>query len=223
MRRILGNIILAEGIAEQLRRGILRGTYKPGAALKERELALAMDVSRTPMREAIRILAQQGLVTLRTSRSPVVSDPSYQEIKDTAQVLITLEELAAQLVCARLTPQTLAPTKALHQRLLDQDGQIDPIDLFALDMEFHASIVAAAQNPALGLAHQPLVERMWRVRYLSASQAGVSERTFDEHLEIVQALEAGDVLRAKIAVRRHMMSMLENLRHLYGDVTVASA
>lgn len=219
----MSNIILAEGIAEQLRRGILRGRYKPGTALKERELALAMDVSRTPMREAIRILAQQGLVALRASRSPVVANPSYQEITDTVKVLITLEELAAQLVCERSTPQTLAPIRVLYQRLLDQADQIDSIDLFALDMEFHAAVVAAAQNTALGLVHRPLVERMWRVRYLSASQSGARDRTFEEHLEIVQALETGNGPRAKMAVRRHMTSMLENICYMYDDGAVASS
>ncbi len=219
----MSNIILAEGIAEQLRRGILRGVYHPGAALKERELAVEMDVSRTPMREAIRILAQQGLVTLRASRSPVVSDPSYQEITDTVQVLITLEELAVQLVCERADPQILVPIRALYQRLLDQADQIDSIDLFALDMEFHAAVVAATQNTALGMVHRPLVERMWRVRYVSANQSGVRAQTFSEHLEIVEALEAGNSLRAKRAVRAHMSTMLENIRYMYDDGMVVSS
>jgi len=209
------NTNLAQGIAENLRRGILRGVYEPGTPLKERELALSMDVSRTPMREAIRILAQHGLVTLRPSRSPVVANPSFTEITDTIEVLVRLEEHAVELACARATPSDLKRICSLHDELVQQREQIEDVDLFALDMTFHNTIVAASHNAALMQAHQPLVERMWRIRFLSARQRQKQQRTFDEHENICHAILARDVTLARTAVRTHMESMIQNIRYMY--------
>lgn len=88
---------LADHIAAQLRHSILRGTLPPGTLIKERDTAAEMHVSRTPMREAIRILAKEGLVLLRPARSPIVARLDAKAVADQAQVLIALEILSAQL------------------------------------------------------------------------------------------------------------------------------
>ncbi|MDN3722463.1 GntR family transcriptional regulator [Roseibium salinum] len=92
---------LADEIAARLRRDILRGKLPPGSAIKERDNALELGVSRTPMREAIRILAKEGLVILRPSRSPVVARPSFKEISDQVAVLVALEKFSAELACEK--------------------------------------------------------------------------------------------------------------------------
>ena len=90
-------------IAHQLRRDILRGVLRPGMSIKERDNAEKLGVSRTPLREAIRILATEGLVALRPSRSPIVSMPSVKQISDEVEVLLAIEKLSGELACARAT------------------------------------------------------------------------------------------------------------------------
>ena len=90
---------LPEQIAAQLRRDILSGKFPPGSPMKERDNAAEMGVSRTPMREAIRILAKEGLVVLRPARSPIVAQLTLKQISDNIEVLTALELLAADLAC----------------------------------------------------------------------------------------------------------------------------
>ena len=96
-------LTLPEQIATDLRRDILNGKFAPGSTLKERDNSLEMGVSRTPMREAIRILAKDGLVQLRPARSPIVARPTFKQISDNIVVLTTLELLSADLACQTAT------------------------------------------------------------------------------------------------------------------------
>lgn len=206
---------LPERIADQLRRDILRGILEPGQPIKERDRATAMEVSRTPMREAVRILAKEGLVLLRPSRSPIVANPTFQEITDSIEVLMALEELSAELACARATDKEIITIRDMHTRMMEQADQIDSLDLFDIDMEFHKSIVRAAHNPALAECHKAYLDRMWRVRYLSASQRHRRDRTFDQHEGIVIGLENRDPAKVRGDVRDHLSALLDNIRDKY--------
>ena len=99
---------LPEKIANQLRRDILRGKLVPGDPLKERDKAADLGVSRTPMREAIRIIAREGLITLRSSRSPIVAMPDVKAVTDDVEVLLSVEKLSGKLACERATDADLA-------------------------------------------------------------------------------------------------------------------
>ena len=140
---------LAEQIAARLRRSILRGTLPPGAPIKERDSAATMGVSRTPMREAIRILAKEGLVVLRPARSPVVASPTIREIRDQVVVLEALEKLSAQLACSQATQDELDAIAAQHREVAENYDRLDALDAFELDMAFHRQIALASHNPAL--------------------------------------------------------------------------
>ena len=109
--------ILAEQIANRLRRAILRGALPPGASIKERDNAAELGVSRTPMREAIRILAKEGLVELRPARSPIVALPDLTAVTEQAEVLIALEKLSAELACVHATEDELAELAELVDRI----------------------------------------------------------------------------------------------------------
>ena len=134
---------LAEQIAARLRREILRGTLPPGAQLRERDSAAAMGVSRTPMREAIRILAKDGLLVLRPARSPLVAAPTASEVRDQVIVLQSLEVLSAQLACDNATAEDLEALHALQGRILREIDDMDPLEAFELDMAFHLRVAQA--------------------------------------------------------------------------------
>ncbi|WP_138469968.1 GntR family transcriptional regulator [Poseidonocella sp. HB161398] len=206
---------LPEKIADQIRRDILRGRFAPGSPLKERETALEMDVSRTPMREAIRILAKEGLVLLRPARSPVIADPSLEEIIDAIDVLRALELLSGELACRRATDEDLERIAAMQGDMAARYDALDTLDLFELDMGFHTAIVEAARNEALLGTYRAYLERLWRARYLSASQRRSRDRVLRQHGDIVAGLQARDPAMVAAAMRAHLEALEENIRARY--------
>lgn len=209
---------LAESIAYELRREILRGSLPPGAPIKERDNAERQGVSRTPMREAIRILAKEGLVQLRPLRSPVVADPSLDEIVDQIRVLHTLELLSGELACEKATDQDLVRISALKDRIELIYGEADTLDVFELDMQFHAAIVAASHNGALAETHGAYMARLWRARYLSARRKKSRDRVIRQHEAILDALRARDPVRVKAEIDAHLADMVLNIRDHFREV-----
>lgn len=200
----MADATLPEQIADQLRRDILRGTLAPGDPIKERDTAEARGVSRTPMREAIRILAKEGLVILRPARSPVVADPSLKEVSDAIAVLRALEVLSGKLACTHATADEIAAIRALHAKMSDLYDRADTLDLFEIDMEFHISIARASHNPALAETHAAYLARLWRARYLSAKQRRSRERVLRQHGAIVEGLERRDPAQVTGEIESHL-------------------
>jgi len=198
---------LAEQVANQLRRAILRGTLAPDAPVKERDNAAELGVSRTPMREAIRILAKEGLVILRPSRSPLVANPTLTEVEDAIAVLTVLELLSGQLACEKATRKDLAELRRIHRRMADIYDHADPLDLFEVDMGFHRAIARASHNRALAETHHAYLARLWRVRYLTASLRRNRDWVIAQHEAILHGLEDRDA----DAVTRGIQAQLDGL------------
>ena len=191
-------------IANQLRRDILRGALRPGMSIKERDNADKMGVSRTPLREAIRILATEGLVELRPARSPIVSLPSVQQISDEVEVLLAVEKLSGELACARATEEEIDALAAIVQVMSDTFDTVDAVEMFEIDMSFHAALARAAHNDPLAEIHGTFLARLWRSRFLSAIQRRNRERVVDHHTQIVDALRARDATAIRAAIGVHL-------------------
>jgi DNA-binding GntR family transcriptional regulator len=196
--------ILAEQIANQLRRDIQRGKLLPGASIKERDNATEMGVSRTPLREAIRILAKEGLIELRTARSPIVSVPSIKQVSDDVEFLLALEILSGELACHRATEADIEGVAQIQAEIAAKIDRLDPRDRFELDMSFHRAIALAAHNAPLAEIHQNLLSRVWRGRFLAAVKRGNRKRVVDDHNAIVAALRKRDPEATRAAIMLHM-------------------
>lgn len=205
---------LAERIAASLRRDILRGKLRPGSPIKERDNAAELGVSRTPMREAIRILAKEGLVELRPARSPIVAQPGFKEVEDQAAVLIALEKLSVELACLHATETDLTRIQALVQRMSDTFDHTDPLDMFELDMEFHSAIAEASHNQPLVNTHRQYLQKLWRARYIAASQRRNRERVVCQHSDIVTALRKRNPSAALAAIDMHLHHLAEDVREV---------
>ncbi|CUH76014.1 GntR family transcriptional regulator [Tropicibacter naphthalenivorans] len=206
---------LAENIANHLRREILRGNLAPGSQVKERDNAAEMGVSRTPMREAIRILAKEGLVTLRPARSPIVAQPTFREVADNIEVLTSLELLSAKLAVERATDAQIDEIAEVAGRMARDYDTLDMIDVFELDMEFHRAIARASNNPVLAEAHRAILARLWRARYLSATRKRSRDRVLRQHDEIVQSLRARDPKAAQSTLYAHLEALLDNVTEYF--------
>jgi GntR family transcriptional regulator, rspAB operon transcriptional repressor len=203
---------LATEIANRLRRDILRGALPPGAAIKERDNAAELGVSRTPMREAIRMLATERLVVLRPARSPRVASPSFQEVADQVLVLKTLEMLSAELACTRATEADLAEIRKIHDRMAALYGDADSVDLFEIDMSFHAAIVRAAHSEDLAETHRAYLSRLWRARYLAARRRKNWARARAHHNAILAGLEARDRAATRAAIEMHLGNLADDIQ-----------
>ncbi|MXN64246.1 FCD domain-containing protein [Stappia sp. GBMRC 2046] len=208
---------LAERIANQLRRHILLGSLAPGVSIKERDNAEELGVSRTPMREAIRILAKEGLVVLRPARSPIVAAPSLKEVSDDLEVMSALEVLSGRLACKNATPEDLAEIERLYQKMLDTARNGDSVDLFEVDMDFHRAIAAASHNKSLAETHSAYVARLWRTRYLSASIKSDRDRSLRQHGEIVRGLKARDARFVAKEIGSHIRHVVTNVADLFDE------
>ena len=203
---------LAENIANELRRDILRGKLLPGASIKERDNAAEMGVSRTPMREAIRILAKEGLVQLRPSRSPIVAQPNFKNVEDQAQVLIALEMLSAELAVVNASESDLNHIAEIVDFMAKHFDTTDPLDMFEIDMSFHTAIAEASHNKALAETHRSFLQRLWRARYLAASQRRNRERVVNDHTRILMAMRQRDANAAREAIGIHLLNLAEDIR-----------
>jgi DNA-binding GntR family transcriptional regulator len=209
---------LSEQIAAQLRRDILNGKYPPGAPIKERDNAVEMGVSRTPMREAIRILANEGLVQLRPSRSPIVAEPSFKQIADNIEVLTTLELRAADLACQNASTEQIDDIIAAEDRFERGQDRLEPVDLFELDMQFHAAIVRASNNTVLVEIHRTILARMWRARFLSSRRKRSRDRVLLEHGRIIKELKTRDARLVRKHLQAHLDHLLDNVRDYFEQV-----
>ncbi len=205
----------AENIANLLRRNILRGVLEPGAPIKERDNALEMGVSRTPMREAIRILAKEGLVTLRPSRSPTVAQPTLKEVSDAIEVLRSLEMLSVRLACERASDEEVARIRVLERRMAEAYDSFDDVERFELDMSFHRAITLAAHNEMLAETHSAYLARLWRARYLSAIKKRSRDRVLAQHKAIADGLERRDVDGARKHLNAHLEHLVVNVREYF--------
>ena len=181
---------LHERAAARMRAMIIRGELEPGSPTQETKLSEALGVSRTPLREAMKLLAAEGLVELRPNRSPRISEIETDRILELFEALAGIERLAAELAAQRATERELQRLRLLQTRMEQhhRNGKLD--DYFAINGEIHGLIVKAAKNAPLREAHETLLSRAERARYLALGAERRWSNSVEEHAAILAALEA---------------------------------
>ncbi len=211
---------LADRIAEQMRRLILLESLPPGSLITEREMAEMLGVSRTPLREALRRLGNEGLVEIAPNRRPRVADPTLPEILQLLIVQGGLEGLAGEIACVTASDAQLDEIAALHAEMVRISDASDPLDFFDLDMRFHKTIVAASANAPLMRTHAEYNARLYRARFLSSRQRERRPATLEQHNEIAAALRARIPDRARAALRAHLHSTGVNISAMRAEPVI---
>ncbi|WP_273499822.1 GntR family transcriptional regulator [Paracoccus sphaerophysae] len=204
-------------IADRLRREILTGAIAPGSPIKERDHAERLGISRTPLREAVRILAKEGLVTLRPLRSPLVTDLTRAEAMDEVAVLRLLELAGGELACANATEAEIAAIAALARAVEDNHATGDKVEVFDIDMRMHRAIVAAGHNAALSRSYGEYLARLWRIRFLSARRRSDAAQVLAAHRGMVDALAARDWPAMRAHMESHLDGLVRNLDAHFSD------
>ncbi|ERM00817.1 GntR family transcriptional regulator [Brucella intermedia 229E] len=163
---------LHDMLVNHLRDMIIEGQLEPGTRLHEGQLGEQLGgVSRTPLREAIKYLASEGLVELVPSRGAVVKRFSATDVKDMLTVLRALEELAGKLACELATDREIGEVRALHDEMIERYKHSDRLQYYKLNQQIHLAIVRLARNPTLADIHQMLQTRLKRIRFVGGHEA----------------------------------------------------
>lgn len=209
---------LAEEAANTLREFILLGKLAPGMAVPERDLAEALGISRTPLKEALRILENEGLVVYGRTRRPRVADPTLEELAQNLAVLGVLEALAGELACANATDDEIARVTELCNRMSGAPIGTDPLEFFKWDMEFHKTIIRSARNAPLLESHNLFNARLWRARFISSKLRTGRDSTLGQHEDIVDALQKRDAAATAGHLRRHLETAVSNIAKAKGQL-----
>ncbi|MFB9262418.1 GntR family transcriptional regulator [Bradyrhizobium erythrophlei] len=152
-------------VLSRLRDLIVEGRLPPAARVPEKELCAELGVSRTPLREALKVLAAEGLVELRPNRGAHVRRFTEQDVRNMFEVLAALEAAAGRLACARITDTEIAAIERLHYEMYGHYMRRELPAYFRLNQAIHLSIVEAARNPALTETYTGFTARMRQFRY----------------------------------------------------------
>jgi DNA-binding GntR family transcriptional regulator len=157
---------LHDEVLPKIRQMILEGELEPGSRIVERPLCERFKVSRTPLREAFKVLASEGLLELLPNRGARVPAFRKQDVCDAMEVIAVLEELAGELAAARATDDEIAEIRAAHYQMYAHFLRREVPEYFRLNQAIHRRIVEASGNPLLIATHEGLSVRVMRARYL---------------------------------------------------------
>jgi DNA-binding GntR family transcriptional regulator len=204
-----GRTTLAEALRLQLADEIVRGTLAPGVFLDETELARRFQVSRTPVREAIRQLAASGLVETRAHRGSLVAWPSHERLIGMFEAMAELEALCAAFAAVRTTPEERRSLAAVHDELRAMIQSGDPQRYHEINEAFHAAIYAGAHNAYLAEMTMATRARVQPFRRAQFRNLGRLAKSHMEHDRVVTAIMRGDRTGAADGMRRHIVTVGE--------------
>jgi DNA-binding GntR family transcriptional regulator len=204
---------LHEQVAHRLRQMLVENRIPPGAKLNERELSEVLNVSRTPLREAIKMLAAEGLVELLTNRGAIAVELTEADVLNTFEVMAGLEAQSGELAAQRVTDAELTEIRAMHFEMLAAYTRRDLPTYYRLNAAIHSAINAAAKNPVLTATYQQVNARLQALRFRSNQDEDKWAAAVREHGQMIQALETRD----PVAMRQLLLTHLANKR----DVVIA--
>ncbi|REG45567.1 GntR family transcriptional regulator [Paraburkholderia sp. BL6669N2] len=193
---------LSELVIARLRESITTGEYAPGDRLVEGRIAEELEVSRVPVREALRALAAEGLVEVRPRHGAVVASLDPSAAREMVQIRATLEGLNARLAAEHCTPELVAQIEAVLQEGNAKVAAGEAAGLLELNARFHDLLYAAGANSMLSDLMRSLRDRT-RILFLNANDEEVRV-TWHEHAAILRAVQSGDAALAALLAERHV-------------------
>ncbi len=201
-----------ELVVEQLRQMILTGELRPGSRLVQSELAQAMGVSTTPVREALRDLATEGLVRFDPHRGAVIPELSTNEFEEIYEVRMVLEPMAIRKAVTRVSPDELRRLEELHRRMQVEEH---PARWVQLNRDFHMSIYEAGVSQRVAAIIQSLLNASVMYVGLALGAPGLLGDANEGHEAILDAVEAGDADAAAAATLSHLRSSMSAFNSIH--------
>jgi DNA-binding GntR family transcriptional regulator len=196
-------------LVEQLRDLIVEGKLPEGESIREMVLCERFGVSRTPLREALKVLASEGLVVLAPNRGAIVSKLKAQDVEEIFPVLGLLEGFAGQLACSNATEEQIERIASLQRDMMGRYRQKDLPGYFKLNQMIHDAILEAAGNANLRTVHRILALRVQRARYRANLSPARWAEAIREHEEILNALRKRDGAKLSRLMQQHLKAKAE--------------
>ena len=209
---------LREIVYEELKMQILTGKITPGTRMMEVELAESMGVSRTPIREAIKKLEQEGLVIIEPRKGAYASQISVKDMVDILEVRQDMEGLAAYMAAYRMTPKQMKELEVISSGYNKAVEEGNMADMIKFDTDFHNLIVESCNNNILTMMINQLQELLLRFRYVYYDNIKRAEKMPSEHTMIMEAIKDGRSDAARASAEMHIerikdMVMNDGIRH----------
>ncbi|WP_127144643.1 GntR family transcriptional regulator [Pelagibacterium montanilacus] len=198
-------------VIDRLRELIVEGRVPAGERVNESELGRTLGVSRTPIREALKVLAAEGLVELSRNRGAIVPETTHAELRDTLLFMSAVEGFATEQAALNAQAAEIVQVRELHDAMIDAFERADRHRYFDLNQKIHLTIVELSRNQTLKPIHARLQARMQRLRYLGNDEPENWRVSVDEHKAIMEALERRDASDAGAAMRRHLENAIERI------------
>jgi DNA-binding GntR family transcriptional regulator len=203
---------LHDAIVSRVRDMVIEGTLSPGTRIHEGNLGQDLGVSRTPLREALKYLASEGLLELAPGRGAVVRSFSAKNVEDSLIVLASLEDLAGRLACVHASDDQIRDIRRIHDEMMQRYAVRDRLSYFKLNQSIHSAILKIAGNEPLADVHGVLQARLRRIRYVGNESPEKWAAAVADHEDMITALEARDGERLAKVLTDHMQNTWQRVR-----------
>ena len=208
---------LHQEVTDQIREMIIQGTLEKGQKINEKFLCESMGVSRTPVREALRILNSEGLIELIPNKGAYVSQPCIEEINDLFEVMGVLESTCARLAAKKMRDEDLVKIEALHHELEKHYQKRDHEAYLASNHRFHCYIQELSGNKVLNGVINGLRQKVLLYRQKQLYQPKRFDQSIQEHRDLLNAFRKGNANGAEASMKRHLRKQCEALIGLYAS------
>lgn len=195
---------LHDELASQLRDMLVRGELKAGDKISEQALCTHFGVSRTPLREALKVLANEGLLILAPNRGASVPRISPDEVDELFPIMGAMEALAGEIACARATQEDIAAIQAMHDEMVAHYHAGDAVAYLRLNRRIHEAFFVIAGNRALSQLYQTLLVRIHAVRFIAQKSSKRWREAVEDHELMMAALKVRDGVRLATVLRQHL-------------------
>ncbi|MBE0615008.1 MAG: GntR family transcriptional regulator [Burkholderiales bacterium] len=209
--------LLAEEVVERLRDLIIQGELAPGVKLNERVLCERLRTSRTPVREAIKFLASEGLVELLPNRGAIVTPITAATVREMFVLLGALEALAGELACVNASDAEIAEIRALHYQMLAHHARGELSPYFRCNQQIHLQLIECAGNATLANTYRALNGHVRRARYMANLSQERWDHAVEEHQKILDALSRREGAVLAALLRSHLSNKMQVVLEALGE------
>jgi DNA-binding GntR family transcriptional regulator len=214
MMKVIEKKTLHEEIANNLRELIMAGELQKGDKIKEDELCSSMGISKTPLREALRVLSVEGLIRLVPNRGSFVSTPTFEEIREMFGVMSVLEGVCAREAAEKMGEKDLAILEKLHKKLEENYRRKAQREYIRINNQFHSFVQELAGNRTLNQIVNGLRKKILLYRYQSLNLPERFAQSIQEHRDLLEAFRKKDPKKAETLMRRHLKKQCDALEKL---------
>lgn len=214
---------LAQEAAKRIRDMIRKGTLKKGDRILEEPLCQGMGVSRTPLREALRILSSEGLIELIPNKGAYVAQPSLKDIGEMFYVMSILEGTCARVCVGKMDPDGLRRLDDLYRKLEEHCQAEDREKYMAVNHSFHSLVQELAGNKVLSEVIDGLRQKILLYRYRQIYQPNRLKESMQEHRDLQQAFRERDPEAAGKFMQEHLTRQFDALKSVYSEASDSSA